>query len=263
VIAGKALILARGLGSRMRAPDARAELDEAQRRVADAGLKAMLPFHGRPWLDFVLSELADAGLTDVAVIVAPEHDLVRRHYAGAPPDRVRLTWVVQPEARGTADAVLAAQGWAGHAPFLTLNADNIYPARALAALAALDEPGLLVFTADDLAASSNIPGDRIATFALIEFDAAGYLTRIVEKPGIRPAQVSMNCWRFDARIFAACRDVPRSARGEYELPEAVGLAIARGVRFRGVPAAGPVLDLSRRADAAEVARRLAGREPHP
>ena len=27
--------------------------------------------------------------------------------------------------------------------------------------------------------------------------------------------VSMNCWRFDARIFEACRDVPRSARGEY------------------------------------------------
>ena len=66
----------------------------------------------------------------------------------------------------------------------------------------------------------------------------------------------MNCWRFDARIFDACRDVPRSARGEFELPEAVGLAVERGVRFRAVPARGPVLDLSRRADATDVARRL-------
>jgi glucose-1-phosphate thymidylyltransferase len=73
----------------------------------------------------------------------------------------------------------------------------------------------------------------------------------------------MNCWRFDARIFDACRDVPRSARGEHELPEAVGLAVRRGVRFRAVPAAGPVLDLSRRADAADVERRLAGVEPRP
>ena len=75
--------------------------------------------------------------------------------------------------------------------------------------------------------------------------------------------VSMNCWHFDARIFAACRDVPRSVRGEFELPEAVGLAIARGVRFRALAARGAVLDLSRRADAAEVERRLTGIVPNP
>ena len=73
----------------------------------------------------------------------------------------------------------------------------------------------------------------------------------------------MNCWRFDRRIFDACRDVPRSARGEHELPEAVGLAVRRGVRFRAMPARGPVLDLSRRADAADVERRLAGMAPRP
>ena len=73
----------------------------------------------------------------------------------------------------------------------------------------------------------------------------------------------MNCWRFDARIFDACRDVPKSARGEYEIPEAVGLAAARGMKFKAVPARGPVLDLSRRADAADVSRRLAGVVPCP
>ena len=71
----------------------------------------------------------------------------------------------------------------------------------------------------------------------------------------------MNVWRFDDRIFEACRDVPRSARGEYELPEAVALAIARGVEFRVVPARGAVLDLSRRGDVAQVTARLAGCEP--
>jgi len=35
------------------------------------------------------------------------------------------------------------------------------------------------------------------------------------------------------------------------------------VRFRALPAGGPVLDLSRRADAADVERRLAGVEPRP
>jgi dTDP-glucose pyrophosphorylase len=73
----------------------------------------------------------------------------------------------------------------------------------------------------------------------------------------------MNCWRFDNRIFEACRDVPRSARGEFELPQAVMLAVERGVRFRAVPANAAVLDLSRRGDAAELSRRLAGVVPEP
>jgi glucose-1-phosphate thymidylyltransferase len=75
------------------------------------------------------------------------------------------------------------------------------------------------------------------------------------------ALISMNCWRFDAQIFAACRDVAPSVRGELELPEAVGLAVRRGVRFKVLRAAGGVLDLSKRADAAEVARRLSGTVP--
>ncbi len=73
----------------------------------------------------------------------------------------------------------------------------------------------------------------------------------------------MNLWRFDQRIFDACRDVPRSARGEYELPEAVTLALTRGVRFRTFPARGAVLDLSRPGDVAIVSERLTGVEARP
>jgi glucose-1-phosphate thymidylyltransferase len=51
-----------------------------------------------------------------------------------------------------------------------------------------------------------------------------------------------------------------SERGERELPQAVGLAVSRGLGIRVFPARGPVLDLSRRDDIAEVARRLEGAE---
>ena len=54
--------------------------------------------------------------------------------------------------------------------------------------------------------------------------------------------------------------MPRSARGEFELPEAVRLAVSRGVPFRVVRARGAVLDLSRQSDIASVSARLAGRE---
>ena len=262
----RAVVLARGLGTRMQAPANEAELTPEQQAAADAGVKPMMPIHGRPFLDYALSAVADAGVTEVALVVAPDHQaLGRRYRTDAPPSRVHVHFVVQPDALGTANAVLAAEAWAGPDPFLAMNADNLYPPSALAALAALDEPGLPVFDAADLVRSGNIPAGRIAAFAAVEIDGDGYLRRIVEKPtGVFPNQlVSMNCWRFDARIFAACRDVPRSHRGEFELPEAVTLAMTRGVRFRVLRAEGPVLDLSRRADAAAVERRLAGLEPRP
>jgi UDP-N-acetylglucosamine diphosphorylase / glucose-1-phosphate thymidylyltransferase / UDP-N-acetylgalactosamine diphosphorylase / glucosamine-1-phosphate N-acetyltransferase / galactosamine-1-phosphate N-acetyltransferase len=293
-----AVVLARGLGTRMREPDPAARLSEAQQRAADAGSKMMVPVHGRPFLDYALGALADAGISDVALVVAPDHAETAAHYAAHPPARVSLGFVVQPEALGTANAILAVEAWTAGAPFLAMNADNLYPVAALRDLASLDEPGLPAFQRDNLVRTSNIAAARILSFALVEVDDQGYLTAIVEKPTSLPPEgethesgpgrqgkpeddlvasafrrkdhirrkqtlVSMNCWRFDARIFEACRDVTRSARGEFELPEAVALAARRGVRFKAIPAVGPVLDLSRRADTADVERRLAGVDPRP
>jgi dTDP-glucose pyrophosphorylase len=276
----RAVVLARGLGTRMRAPDPAAPLTPEQQRIADAGLKAMIPLNGRPFLDYILSSLADAGIRDVALVVAPDHDSLWRYYeSDAPPARVRVSFVVQAQPLGTADAVLAAERWVKGESFLTMNADNLYPVAALEALAALVDPGLPAFDPDDLVRSSNIPPERIRSFAFLEIDDRGYLTGIVEKPGNpdenlwRPPSggstskggryISMNCWRFDERIFSACRDVSRSPRGEFEIPEAVGLAVRRGVPFKTFAARGPVLDLSTRADAADVARRLTGTLPRP
>ena len=262
----------------MRADDPDARLTDAQRHAADSGHKAMMPIHGRPFLDYLLSAIADAGITRVALVVAPDHDALRRYYEEtARPSRVRVVFLVQPEARGTADAVLVAAAWTEGQPFLVMNSDNLYPVAALKDLAALDEPGLPAFDADDLVSTGNIAPHRIASFALLDIDRDGYLTRIVEKPtsphpptpNLQPPTsnlhppVSMNLWRFDSSIFDACRDVPRSIRGEFELPEAVALALTRGARFKAIAARGPVLDLSRRADAADVERRLAGVEARP
>jgi len=270
------VILARGLGTRMRTVDSAAVLSDAQRRAADSGLKAMMPIHGRPFLDYVLSAIADAGIEHVALVVAPDHDTLKRYYdRTTSAARVRVSFVVQPEAIGTADAVRAAEAWTAGEPFLAMNADNLYPVAALTDLVALDEPGLPGFSADDLVSTSNIPAERLASFAFVETDEGGYVKSIIEKPGAPslpsspsipsspplPSLISMNVWRFDSCIFDACASVARSARGEFELPEAVALAVSRGVRFRVVPARGPVLDLSRRADAADVERRLEGVTP--
>ncbi len=268
--ARKAVVLARGLGTRMRKSDESARLDPSQETAASTGLKAMIAF-GRPFLDYVLSTLADAGVGEVCLVIGPEHGAVRDYYAKtAPPRRLRLSFAVQIEPRGTADAVLAAEEFAAGEDFLAVNSDNLYPVSALKALADLPEPGVALFEREALVAGSNIPAERIASFALCSVSMDGYLEAILEKPDAEAvaafgpeALVSMNCWRFSPGIFPACRRVPLSERGELELPMAVRDAMAAGERFRVVRCRAGVLDLSRRADVAAVAERLRGLSADP
>ena len=255
----------------MRRADAAARTDLAQSKVADTGVKAMIPFR-RPFLDYVLSALADAACHDVCLVIGPEHDVVRSHYEREhPPERVRVAFAIQEQPRGTADAVLAAESFAAGDPLLVLNADNYYPVDVLRALVELEGPGLPAFRRSTLIAKSNIDPDRIRSYAMLTIDASGILRDIIEKPDEATfaaygdeARVSMNCWRFGPSIFTACRAIEPSPRGELELPNAVRYAVrVMGERFVAVPVDAGVLDLSRREDIAEVERRLADVDPKP
>ncbi len=245
------------------------------------GQKGMMPLPGpdgrlRPFLDYVLSELADAGFLDVALVVPPaptdrSPQPLREYYRGeGAPTRLRISFVVQETANGTADAVASAASWIGERPFVVLNADNLYGVAALRALHDADGPALPVYERDDLVRTSGIPAERVGSFALLHVTPGGLLADIVEKPGREAidaagprALISMNCWRGDESVLQACRDVPASPRGEYELPSAIRLAITRGTRIRAIAARGPVLDLSRREDVAGVVKRLQHVEVRP
>ncbi len=265
-----AVIMAGGLGSRMRRRDETATLEASQVAAADAGLKGMIPIK-RPFLDYVLSALADAGITDVLLVIGPSHDAVRQYFTvEAPPRRVRLRFAVQPAPIGTANAVTVAADTLGDTPFLVLNADNYYPVDAIRALAADDSAGVVAFDRDALVRDGNIDAERVRAFAVLDVGEDGRLHGIIEKPGdafdltSASAQwVGMNLWAVTPAIVDACRRVPMSARAEFELPEAVGLALREGVPVRAVQHSAPVLDLSRRTDIARVVERLSSVDPHP
>jgi glucose-1-phosphate thymidylyltransferase len=260
---GKAVILARGLGTRMRRSDGEVRLEGDQSRAADAGVKALIPV-GRPFLDYVLGSLADAGYVDVCLVIGPEHDAVRDRYGRElAPRRLRIHFAVQESPRGTADAVAAAEAFAGGEEFVVVNSDNLYPTAVLRALRELPGPGLALFSGSALVRESNIPAERLRAFAIGMVDAEECLTDIIEKPdaaALAPfgddPPVSMNCWRFPKAIFAACRAVVRSRRGELELPDAVRATIRAGVRYAVVRSVAGVLDLTQRGDIAAVAARL-------
>ncbi|MFT3887602.1 MAG: nucleotidyltransferase family protein [Arachnia sp.] len=262
----KAVILARGLGSRMRKAAEGVALSAEQSKAADSGVKAMISV-GRPFLDHVLTALADAGFTDVCLVIGPEHDMIREYYDAVPKERITISYAVQEEPLGTANAVLAAEEFAGDDRVLVVNSDNYYPADALRLLSAVPGSALVGFTKEGLLTGSNIAPEKIAAFALATADEAGNLDELVEKPDAATAErlgpdavVSMNCWLCGPAIFAAARAIPKSARGEYELPDAVRAAIAAGDPYAVVVSDQGVLDLSNRGDIASVADALGDRE---
>jgi glucose-1-phosphate thymidylyltransferase len=261
----RAVVLARGRGSRMRREDAAARLDAEQAAAAAAGAKAMMPV-GRPLLEHLLSALAEAGIEEAVLVIGPGQDPIRAHFAANPPRRLRLVFAVQQEARGTADAVRSARAAAGADCFVVVNGDTWYPPQAIRAVAAAPAPALGAFDGEALVRLGNVPAERLLAFALCDVAADGSLREIVEKPGpehalARAARhiVSMNLWHLPPAVFAALERVQPSPRGELELLDAVRLLMRDGARVLAVPLACELLDLSSRADVAAVTARLAGR----
>lgn len=260
----KAVIMAAGLGTRMQQKTSNGSVDQKQAQVADTGIKALIPID-RPFLDYVISALADAGYQEICLVIGPKHQALRDYYGGLNTKRVSVHFAEQAEPKGTADAVFSAEKFANGDSFLVINSDNYYPVDALKALREIDICGTIAFDRKGLV-KGNIPAERIARYAILDMDENQYLRGIVEKPDAawvdalpEPVCVSMNCWRFDADIFTACRNIKPSVRGELEMADAVQYAIDELEKlFYAVPLSLPVLDMTSRLDIASVADHLSG-----
>lgn len=254
----KAVILARGLGTRMRSGGS-AVLTGNQKTVAASGVKALVPLpNGKTLLDLITANLRAAGFDDICLVIGPEHRSIRDHCSA---NKIDVSFAIQNDPDGTADAVLAAEPFAANSLFAVFNSDNLYPVDSLARLREAGGPSLLAFEREALIEKSNITAERIAKFATIEMDADGLLARIVEKPARVDIDslVSMNAWVFSTAIFDACRAIDRSERGEFELSAAVQHAIDRlGEKFAAIRTQEGVLDLSSRDDIVSVSRFLQG-----
>jgi len=267
----KAVILARGLGTRMKRQDTSAVLTSEQAAAAKAGCKGMMPISEAGWcfLDYSINALADAGYRRICLVIAPGHDSIKRYYAEMNLSRVSIDFAIQEKPLGTADAVAAAEAFADGDPFTVLNSDNIYPACALNALTRIAGASAIAgYHRESLISCGNIPADRVAKFAVVGTDASANLVRIIEKPTDEqlaslgePVCVSMNSWLLRPAISTACRAIKPSERGELELTSAVQYAIdSLGESFKVLAFDGQVLDLSGRGDIEAVKQALDGVE---
>ena len=74
----KVVILARGLGTRMRAEDSNSKLDWQQNEIAKLGIKTLMPIIGeKTLLDFIFENLSRAGFSEFCLVIGQEHQAIR------------------------------------------------------------------------------------------------------------------------------------------------------------------------------------------
>ncbi|MBA7665639.1 MAG: nucleotidyltransferase [Calditrichaeota bacterium] len=249
-MSGKLVILAGGIGSRMKRPPERVIIDDWRlTKDADEKPKAMIGFGTvrRPFLDYLLYNSREAGYRDVVIVIGDKDDYIRLYYGEKDRNNdfygLSISYALQaiPEGRkkplGTADALLQAlivrEDWAGR-KFTVCNSDNLYSTHALRLL--LEAPYDNAMIAYDRSALE-FEEERIEKFAVILKDDAGYLKSIIEKPSreeideVRDSsgklEVSMNIFSFSyPLIMPVLQAMPlHPVRNEKELPIAVNLLV--------------------------------------
>jgi len=265
----KAVILARGLGTRMQRTSKNLRLRPDVMRFAEKGWKAFIPIHGKPLLDYTINSLRSVGVKEICLVIGPEHLEMRRYYEELDKslDDISIQFAIQEKPLGTADAVYAARGFVGDDSFMVMNGDNLYQVDAIKMLKEqVDEICYGIgFEMNHLIAEGNFSAERIRSFAVMEVDDELNLIRIVEKPP-NPERyrtrygilVNMNLWRFTPHIFQACERIePHPIRREYEITSAIQLLVdERIVPVKVIPIKAGVLDLTYKSDIPSIEKKL-------
>jgi glucose-1-phosphate adenylyltransferase len=243
----KLVILAGGASSRMKQEVAgKTALTKAQKEQANKRSKSLISIgnSNRPFMDYLLYNAKKAGYKNIYIITGKQNDLFKSFYGekdmGNRFNGLTINFAIQtiPEGRekplGTADALYQAMNQFEElkkSSFTICNSDNLYSVNALRILREFNAtPNALISYDRD---SLDFTEDKIAKFALMQFDDHQLLTDIIEKPPLDEVhnyvdregklRVSMNIFKFDGSLFFKyVKDCPlHPIRKEKELPTAL------------------------------------------
>jgi glucose-1-phosphate thymidylyltransferase len=207
----KGLILSGGKGTRLRP-------------ITHTSAKQLVPVANRPVLFYGIQAMADAGIEEVGIIIAPETgDEIRTAAGNGDQFGVRITYIVQDEPAGLAHAVLTAEPFLGDSPFVMYLGDNLLQGGIEDLVQAFNDhrPEALILLT---------PVADPEHYGVAEL-RDGAVVRLVEKPADPQTNLALvGVYMFTAAIHAAARAIAPSARGELEITDAIQHLVDRGCR---------------------------------
>ena len=211
--------------------------------------KELLPLGRRLVLQVVLSELAEAGVRRALIIVSPQKPQIEAALGNVwedGGDRIDLEYAVQPEPRGSGDAVLQAERWAAGEPVVVAFGDCVIVSECADPPLARMQRCFAENSAGAAVLVESVAAEQVSRYGIVRpagpaSDSAAEpfpLAGLVEKP--TPAEAPSRfavAARFIAGpgIFAALRGQRPDARGETNLPEAIATAAREGPPAWAVP----------------------------
>jgi UTP--glucose-1-phosphate uridylyltransferase len=196
----------------------------------------MLPVVDKPVVQYVVEELAGAGIERVLFVTGRRKRAIEDHF-DHPDVAVKVLYTRQSEPIGLGDAIRCADGFANEGVVVALGDAIIDPPGIVTRLIeAFSERG-----AAAALAVSEVPSDAVSRYGIaIPRDDSLELGDLVEKPD--PASVEsrlavMGRYVLGPAVFDALKMTPPDASGEVQLTDAIRLTIGAGHRVVAVPLA--------------------------
>jgi glucose-1-phosphate thymidylyltransferase len=209
----KGILLAGGTGSRLRP-------------LTYVTNKHLLPVYDRPMIYWSLQILREAGIADVLLISGPHHAGHFLNLLGSGKKHgVKLTYEVQEEAGGIAQAMGLARDFADGGPVAVLLGDNIIQNEVTKQVKLfIEKPvGAHIFLTEV---------EHPEWYGIADMDKkSGKLTAIVEKPksGREPSRLAViGLYLYDSGVFDVVKTLKPSARGELEVTDVNNAYLRKG-----------------------------------
>jgi glucose-1-phosphate thymidylyltransferase len=201
----KGVILAGGTGSRL-AP---------LTRITN---KHLLPIYDRPMINYAIEALVKGGVTEMMLVTGGTHagEFLRLLGNGQEFGVDRLLYAYQEKPGGIAEALALAEHFVGRDRVVVLLADNIFGKTLRPCVDAFKDQkaGARVI----LYREAN--GEHLRNLGVAEFNGAGRIGRIVEKPGTPPSQYAVTgAYFYDATVWEVLPSLKPSGRGELEITD--------------------------------------------
>jgi glucose-1-phosphate thymidylyltransferase len=213
----KGLILSGGRGTRLRP-------------ITHTSAKQLVPVANKPVLFYGIEALAEAGIEDIAIIIAPETGPeIEAAVEDGSRFGVRITYIVQEEPLGLAHAVLTAEPFLGSSPFVMYLGDNLLQGGITDLVEAFRE-----HEPDALILLTPVPDPQNYGVAELETARGGHpgrVRRLLEKPAEPATDLALvGVYMFTPGVHDAARAIRPSTRGELEITDAIQHLVDAGRR---------------------------------
>lgn len=189
--------------------------------------KQLLPIYDKPMIYYPLSVLMLAGIREILVITTPEdRDAFERLLGDSSRFGLRLSYAVQPEPRGLAEAFLIGRDFVGEEDVCLVLGDNIFHGATLTGLLreavrrVEEERRAVVF------------GYRVSDperYGVVEFDDEGHALSIEEKPEHPKSHYAVvGLYFYPNDVLRVAETIRPSARGELEITSVNARYLAQG-----------------------------------